>query len=74
MRFAIRVEEVLGRTFIVNADDLEEAIEKVERCVELGDINLDYDDFCDRSIEPSSTFDNGVVPDERDVSYYDSIH
>ena len=37
MKYAIRVEETKGKTFIVESDSLEEAINKVER----GVINLD---------------------------------
>ena len=41
MKFAIRVEEVIGRTIIVEAEDLEEAVENVEEACNNDNIFLD---------------------------------
>lgn len=73
MKFAIRIEEILARTVIVEADDLEEAIEKVEEACNCDEIYLDADDFFERSVHPSENFDGGIVLDGRDVSFYEHL-
>ena len=73
MKFAIRVEEILARTVIVEAEDLEEAIEKVEDACNCDEIYLDADDFFERNVQPSENFKDGIVPDGRDVSFYEHL-
>lgn len=74
MKFAIRVEEVIGRTIIVEAEDLEEAIERVEDACNNDDIFLDgIEDFVERNVYPSDNFKNGIVPDGKDVSFYEHL-
>lgn len=69
-RYAISVREILKRTVIVETENLDEAIQKVEDAVERDEIILDYDDYDDREIVPSEYFENGKVPDGEDVSFY----
>lgn len=71
-RYAISVREILKRTVIVEAENIEEAIHKVEEAVEHDEIILDVDDYDDREVIPSEYFGNGTgeVPDDEDVSYY----
>lgn len=69
-RYAISVKEILKRTVIVEAGNLEEAIRKVEGAVERDEIILDVDDYDDREIVPSEYFEGGKVPDGKDVSFY----
>ncbi len=71
-RYGISVREILKRTVIVEAENLEEAMRKVEDAVERDEIILDVDDYDDREIVPSEYFGNGTgkVPDDKDVSYY----
>ena len=69
-RYGISVREILKRTVIVEADSLEEAIQKVEGAVERDEILLDYDDYDDREIVPSEYWDGGKVPEGEDVSFY----
>lgn len=69
-RYGISIREILKRTVIVNADSLEEAIQKAEAAVEREEIILDVDDYDDREIVPSEYWEGGKVPDEEDVSYY----
>lgn len=74
MKYAIRVEEVIGRTIIVEAEDLEEAIEKVEDACNNDEILLDgMEDFVERNVYPSNNFNNGIVPDGKDVSFYEHL-
>ena len=74
MKFAIRVEEVIGRTIIVEAYDLEEAVEKVEEACNNDDIFLDgIEDFVERNVFPSANFKNGIVEDGEDVSFYEHL-
>lgn len=71
-QFGISVREILKRTVIVEAENIEEAIKKVEKAVEREEIILDVDDYDDREIVPSEYFGNGSgeVPEWEDVSFY----
>lgn len=69
-RYAISVREILKRTVIVEAENIEEAIKKVEDAVERDEIILDVDDYDDREIVPSEYFEGGKVPEGEDVSFY----
>lgn len=69
-QYGIKIEEILRRTVIVEADNLEEAIEKVQDAVWCDEIVLDADDYADREIEPSDNWSGGIIPEGADVSYY----
>ena len=69
-RYGISVREILKRTVIVEAENLEEAIQKVEDAVKREEIILDVDDYDDREIVPSEYFEDGMVPEGEDVSFY----
>lgn len=71
-RYGISVREILKRTIIVEAENLEEAMQKVKDAVERDEIILDMDDYYDQDIVPSEYFGNGTgeIPDSEDVSYY----
>lgn len=69
-QYGISVREILKRTVIVEAENLEAAIQKVEEAVEREEIILDVDDYDEREIIPSEYFEGGKVPDGKDVSYY----
>lgn len=69
-QYGISVREILKRTVIVEAENLNEAIRKVEEAVEREEIILDVDDYDEREIIPSEYFEGGKVPDGKDVSYY----
>lgn len=69
-KYGISVREILKRTVIVEAENLEEAIQKVEKAVERDEINLDFDDYDDREIVPSEYWEDGELPDGEDVSFY----
>ena len=71
-QYGISVREILKRTVIVEAESLEEAIQKVEDAVERDESILDSDDFDDREITPSDYFSNGSgkIPEGEDVSFY----
>lgn len=69
-RYAVSVREILKRTVIVKAENIEEAIGKVEAAVERDEIILDADDYDDREIVPSEYWEDGKVSDDEDVSYY----
>ena len=71
-KYAIRIEEILGRTLIVEASSEEEAIKKITDAVENEDIMLSaIDDFSERKIASSENFEGGLVPDDYDVSFYE---
>ena len=69
-RYGISVREILKRTVIVEAENLKEAIRKVEEAVEREEIILDVDYYDDREIIPSEYFEGGKVPEGKDVSFY----
>lgn len=69
-KYAISGREILKRTVIVEAENLEEAIKKVESAVEREEIILDVDDYDDREIIPSEYWEGGKVPEGEDVSFY----
>lgn len=71
MKYAIRIEETLGRTVIVEAENIETAIEHIENIANNGTINLDAEDFTTREVFPSEIFANGIVPEDRDVSFFE---
>ena len=70
LRYGISVREILKRTVIVEAENLEEAMRKVEAAVERDEIILDIDDYDEREIVPSEYFEGGKVPEGEDVSFY----
>jgi len=71
-RYGISVREILKRTVIVEAENLEEAIQKVNDAYEREKIVLDVDDYDETEIEPSPYFGNGSgeIPKDEDVSFY----
>lgn len=69
-RYGISVREILKRTVIVEAESLEEAIQKVDEAVEHDEIILDVDDYDDREIVPSEYWEDGKIPEGEDVGYY----
>lgn len=69
-KYGISVREILKRTVIVEAENLDEAIQKVEKAVEREEIILDVDDYDDREIVPSEYWNDGKVPEGEDVSFY----
>lgn len=68
--FIFKNNEILKRTVIVEAENLEEAIQKVEDAVEREEIIWDVDDYDDREIAPSEYWKDGKVPEGEDVSFY----
>lgn len=73
-RYAIKVEEILAKTIIVdNANSIEEAMNQVEEA----NITLVCEDYCCRNLRPSEYFhDNeivGLVPDDANADYYEHI-
>lgn len=69
-KYGISVREILKRTVIVEAENLEEAIQKVEEAVEREEIILDVDDYDDREIVSSEYWNDGKIPEGEDVSFY----
>lgn len=69
-QYGISVREILKRTVIVEAESLEEALQKVENAVKREEIILDADDYDEREIVPSEYFEGGKVPEGKDVSFY----
>ena len=45
MKYAVTVTEVLEKRVVVEADDIEDAIEKVQMAYDASEIVLDYSDY-----------------------------
>lgn len=73
-KFAIRITETLARTVIVDSDDLDEAIQKVKDAVSEDKIILTSDDYDEREIFPAAWSENGKVPENKDVSFYEHFY
>ena len=73
-KFAIRITETLARTVIVDSDDLDEAIQKVGDAVSEDKIILTSDDYDEREIFPAAWSENGKVPENKDVSFYEHLY
>lgn len=69
-KYGISVREILKRTVIVEAKNIEEAIRKVEDAVGRDEIILDVDDYDEREIVSSEYWEGGKVPEGEDVSFY----
>lgn len=72
-KFAIRVEETLGRTLIVDAENLEEAIDQVSEAYKNCEIILTAEDFEDKDIHAAEWAKDGLVTKE-DVSFYEHLY
>ncbi len=69
-KYGISVREILKRTVIVEAENVEDAVRKAEEAVERDEIILDVDDFDDREIVPSEYWEGGRIPDGEDINCY----
>lgn len=69
-KYGISVREILKRTVIVEAENIEAAVQRAEEAVECEEVILDVDDYDDREIVPSEYWEGGRIPDGEDVSSY----
>lgn len=71
-KFGINIKEFLKKTVIVEAENIEKAVQKVNDAYEQEKIILDAGDYDEAEIEPSPYFGNGSgeVADGEDVSFY----
>lgn len=65
--FYIKITETLEKTVEVHANDIDEAIEKVEEACNDDEVELDWQDFVDREFEDDTerlleSYDNGGMP------------
>ena len=58
--YGISVNEILKRTVIVEAENVEDAVRKAEEAVECEEVILDVDDFDDRGIVPSEYWGGAI--------------
>lgn len=52
--FKIEIQEILSKTINIQAQNIEEALEKVNQMYRMEEIVLDYSDFVDKKIIPST--------------------
>ena len=68
--YAITVREISEKTVCVEANDLDEAIDKVETAYGNVEIIIDADDFCYKDVIPSPyAGHNGIVDRDELESY-----
>ena len=72
-KFAVRIEEVYGKTVIVEAENIEEAKDMANEAYFKGTISLDFDNISAYTLKESCEFPNGIVPDGADISYYEIL-
>lgn len=69
--YAIRIEEIIGKTVVIEAKNSKEAIRKATELYKKGNINVGYE-LSDVEIAPSKYFGrNGIVKDNDDITYYE---
>ncbi|WP_301204584.1 hypothetical protein [Bacteroides acidifaciens] len=77
MKYAIRVEERLAKTFIIDdnrIDNVNDAIQIITDAINKGDIILTADDFDEREVSPADwTHSDGVVPVAMNVDFYEKF-
>lgn len=71
-KYGVSVKDIFKRTVIVEAENIEEAIQKVKDACMREEILLEMDDYDESEIEPSPYFGegSGEVPQGEDVSFY----
>lgn len=69
-KYGISEREILKQTVIVEAENIEAAVQRAEEAVECEEVILDVDDYDDREIVPSEYWEGGRIPDGEDVSCY----
>lgn len=52
--YAITIKETLSKTVLIKADNLDSAVERVEEAHKNGEVVLDYEDYDDVDVEPST--------------------
>lgn len=74
-RYAVEVKEILRRTILVEAEDADEALEKIKEAYREELIILDSGDYDDTDIGLSPYFGNetGEVFENEDVGAYERL-
>ena len=68
MKYVIRIEETLAKHVIVEADNADDAINIAESAYQNGNIELDYDDFCNADIRWVR------AADKEDIKWYEEVN
>ena len=71
-KFAVSYVETYRTTYIVEADNYDEAEEKVRQAAENYDLDCDIENFDHWDIEPSERFGTREVP-EIEAAYYTEL-
>ena len=74
-KFAVKYQEILSRTFIVEAESYEQAEEKLKtEITDKGTIVLDYDDYTDNDYLPIEQFGKEPIPENANIEYFDELN
>lgn len=68
MKYVVQIEETLAKHVIVEAKNPDEAVNIAESAYQNGNIQLDYDDFCNTDIRWAG------VADEEDIKWYEEVN
>ena len=66
MLYRVTYQETLFRTFVVDAEDMSDARDKISEAVECDDVVLDANDYCDYDFWAEEA-------DEGDEKYYQNL-
>lgn len=70
-KYAVRIEEIIGKTVVIEAKNSKEAIRKATELYEKGNIDVGCE-LSDVEIAPSEYFGrSGIVKDDDDITYYE---
>ena len=68
MKYVVRIEETLAKHVIVEANNADDAVNIAEIAYQNGNIELDYDDFCNTDIRWEGE------ADEEDIKWYEEVN
>ena len=74
MKYAVRIEEILSKTVIVEEDDWESARDRVADIYKSAGIILTSDNFVDAEIDSSDYFGKEPISDDNeDLKYFQIV-
>ena len=68
MKYVVEIKETLAKHVIVEAGNPDEAVNIAESAYQNGNVELDYDDFCETDIRWTRE------ADEEDIRWYEEVN
>lgn len=73
MKYAINFQETIEKTFVVEANSLDDAIRMVGNAANSEEFSIGNVKIANRDIRPSTLFKDGIIPEDEDMSGYDKL-